>query len=86
MATNIEPKAGDSVIDISGTVLRVTRRVHGGKAYDDGYLTLVQPSCVDEGAYQPAQDITVYLRNAAMVRLLAQAFTELADAIEGEAQ
>lgn len=84
MVTNVEPKAGDSFIDLSGVTLRVTRRVQGGKACGDGYLHLVQPSSVYESVYSPAQDITVYLRNAAMARLLAQVFTELAEAIEGE--
>jgi len=85
MVSNVEPKAGDSFIDVSGTTLRVTRRVHCGKTCGDGYLHIVQPSSVDEGAFSPAQDITIYLRTAAMAKLLALAFTEFAAAIEGDA-
>jgi hypothetical protein len=40
------------------------------------------PYTTEEGAYIPAQSGTVYIRNKETALLLAQAFTELAEAMK----
>lgn len=82
MVTNVITQPGQSFLDISGNTLRLRPRIQGGGSCRDGYLDITITSGIDEGAYIPPQSGTIYIRNADEARLIAQAFTELAEAIQ----
>lgn len=79
MVTNVVTLPGESFLDISGNTLHIKPRIQGDKICRDGYLSIMIPSGTEEGAFIPAQSGTIYIRNAEQARLIAQAFTELAD-------
>lgn len=82
MVTNVPVSPGDSLLELSGNILRITRRIQGKQPCGDAYMHLSQPAVGDEGVYYPAQSTTTYIRNSEQARLIAQAFTELAEAID----
>ena len=82
MVTNVVTIPGESFLDISGNTLHVKPRVQGDKVCRDGYLSVMITSGVEDGTYIPPQSGTIYIRNAEQARLIAQAFTELADVMK----
>lgn len=76
MVTNAVTIPGESFLNISGSTLHI-KPLHRA-----GFLTVMVPGGLDEGAYTPAQSSVIYIRNAEQARLIAQAFTELAEAIQ----
>lgn len=82
MVTNVVTVQGESNLNISGCSIRLVPRVQGGVNCRDGYMHILIPSGAEEGAYAPAQSGTVYIRNKETALLLAQAFTELAEAMK----
>lgn len=82
MVTNVITNEGDSLLEVSGNTFQIRRRIQSGKPCGDGYLTIMQPAQADENTHFPAQSIITYIRGVEQARLLAQAFTELADAID----
>lgn len=82
MVTNVVTIPGESFLNISGSTLHIKPRHQGGQNCRDGYLTIMIPGGSDEGAYIPLQSGSIYIRNADEARLIAQAFTELAEAIQ----
>lgn len=82
MVTNVVTIPGESFLNISGNTLHIKPRHQGGKNCRDGYLSVLIPGGSDEGAYTPAQSGVIYIRNADEARLIAQAFTELAEVMQ----
>ena len=82
MVTNVVTLPGESFLNISGNTLHIKPRHQGGRNCNDAYFNVLIPACSDEGAYIPAQSGVIYIRNADEARLIAQAFTELAEVIQ----
>lgn len=72
-----------AVARFCGIFMSADQRQQGMKGCRDAYVTIAQPSCTAEGAYQPAASMTLYVMNSDEAHALAAFFTRLGDALKG---